>query len=108
MSCIDHDGKGLFEGLPPTFDAVRYHSLAVDSKTLSSVLRVTAWCDNRVLDDGGGKTMSRVGSEEETARVVMGVQHVSLPHYGLQFHPESICTQFGRQILLNFRNLTRR
>ena len=81
---IRHDGKGLFEGLPDPFTATRYHSLAVDRDTLPGELEVTAW-----TDDGE----------------IMGFQHRTRPVYGVQFHPESIATEGGHQLLANFLDL---
>ncbi len=84
LSAIDHDGRGLFAGIPQGFAAVRYHSLVVGA--LPAELRVTAW----TLDD-----------------VVMGIEHRTRPLWGVQFHPESISTEHGRTLLRNFRDLTR-
>ncbi|MCC8027063.1 MAG: aminodeoxychorismate/anthranilate synthase component II [Clostridium sp.] len=76
------EGSLLFKGLPPTIDAARYHSLAADEETLPRELQVIAW------DGQDGE--------------VMAVEHRKYPVYGLQFHPESILTPDGRQILENF------
>lgn len=81
---IHHDGKGLFAGLPNPFTATRYHSLAVSRDTLPDDLEVTAW-----TDDGE----------------IMGFQHKTRPVYGVQFHPESIATEGGHQLLANFLDL---
>ena len=75
---IHHDGAGVFVGLPQDFDAVRYHSLA--AQVLPDVLIVTA----------------------TTGGEVMGVRHVDLPQEGVQFHPESILTQHGAAMVVNF------
>jgi anthranilate synthase component 2 len=83
-SQIHHDGKGLFKGLPNPFTATRYHSLAVARDTLPDDLEVTAW-----TDDGE----------------IMGFQHKTRPVYGVQFHPESIATEGGHQLLANFLDL---
>ena len=80
-SSIYHNGKGLFEGLPNPITATRYHSLIINKKDLPECLEVTAVTD---LDE------------------IMGVKHKKYPIYGLQFHPESILTQSGKEILLNF------
>jgi anthranilate synthase component II len=79
---VRHTGDGVFAGLPPEFRAVRYHSQA--AVRLPETLVETAWCD----DDG--------------RRVVMGVQHVSRPLHGVQFHPESILTEHGEDLIRNF------
>lgn len=82
MCQIDHTGKGIFNGLPPSFTATRYHSLTADMQTLPDDLTITAISHN----DG----------------CVMAVSHVTLPIHGLQFHPESIMTPAGHQIMKNF------
>src|SRR3954447_21902766 len=79
---VTHDGAGLLEGMPPSFMAARYHSLAVDPATLPPELRVTAM--------------------SEVDRVIMGIRHVSLPLEGVQFHPESVLTPEGPHLLANF------
>ncbi|MER7900592.1 aminodeoxychorismate synthase component I [Streptomyces sp. NPDC096046] len=81
-SPVLHDGTGLFSGLPSPFEVVRYHSLAVTD--LPAELEVTAWSD-----DG----------------VVMGLRHLELPRWGVQFHPESICTTHGHELIRNFQRL---
>jgi anthranilate synthase/aminodeoxychorismate synthase-like glutamine amidotransferase len=79
---VTHDGAGLLQGMPPSFMAARYHSLAVDASTLPPELRVTAM--------------------SEADRVVMGIRHTSLPLEGVQFHPESVLTPEGPHLLANF------
>ena len=79
---VTHDGTGLLEGMPPSFMAARYHSLAVDPTTLPTELRVTAM--------------------SEVDRVVMGLRHATLPMEGVQFHPESVLTPEGPHLLANF------
>jgi anthranilate synthase/aminodeoxychorismate synthase-like glutamine amidotransferase len=79
---VTHDGAGLLEGMPPSFMAARYHSLAVDPATLPEELRVTAM--------------------SEVDRVIMGIRHVALPMEGVQFHPESVLTPQGPHLLANF------
>ncbi|GAA2974081.1 aminodeoxychorismate synthase component I [Actinokineospora diospyrosa] len=86
VSRVEHDGKDLFAGLPQKFEVVRYHSLAV-VEPLPSSLEVTARAE-----DG----------------VVMGLRHRHRPLWGVQFHPESICSQFGHELVANFAGLTRR
>ena len=83
-SLIHHNDQGIFKGLPNPFTATRYHSLAVDKATLPEELEITAW-----TDDGE----------------IMGVQHKTRPVYGVQFHPESIATEGGHQLLANFLEL---
>src|SRR3954451_10318955 len=79
---VTHDGAGLLEGMPPSFMAARYHSLAVDPATLPPELRVTAM--------------------SEVDRVIMGIRHVSLHVEGVRFHPESVLTPHGPHLLANF------
>jgi anthranilate synthase component II len=83
-SPIEHDGRGLFAGLPTPFTATRYHSLIVERDTLPDCLEVTAQ-----TADG----------------TIMGLQHKSLPLHGVQFHPESIATEHGHALLANFMRL---
>jgi len=86
-SPIHHDGTGLFAGLPNPFNATRYHSLVVERASLPACLEVTAWVDNGEI---------------------MGVRHKELPVWGVQFHPESILTEGGMELLDNFLKLSRR
>jgi anthranilate synthase component 2 len=80
-SQIHHEGKGVFAGLKTPFTATRYHSLAVRQEDLPADLEVTAW-----TEDGE----------------IMGVRHRSRPVHGVQFHPESIATECGYDLLANF------
>lgn len=80
-SAIQHEGQGVFRTLPKPFQATRYHSLAVERASLPQCLEVTAWAD-----DGE----------------IMGLRHRTLPVEGVQFHPESILTEHGHQLLRNF------
>jgi anthranilate synthase component 2 len=90
-SPIQHHGRGVFSGLPSPFEATRYHSLVVEPSTLPACLEVTAW------------TETADGEIEE----IMGLRHRALPIEGVQFHPESILTQFGHDLLRNFLGETR-
>ena len=78
---IEHRGAGVFDGLPNPLTATRYHSLTLQPDTVPDVLEVTAWAN-----DG----------------TVMGVRHRDLPVEGVQFHPESILTGAGHELLRNF------
>ena len=80
-SPVHHDGKGVFRGLPNPFNAVRYHSLAIFRENLPQELEVTAWTENGLI---------------------MGVRHKEHPVEGIQFHPESIMTENGKELLSNF------
>ncbi|MBK6980817.1 MAG: aminodeoxychorismate/anthranilate synthase component II [Betaproteobacteria bacterium] len=81
VSPIHHSGKGVFRGLPSPFQATRYHSLAIERESCPSELEVTAW-----TDDGE----------------IMGVRHREMSVQGVQFHPESILTEHGHDLLRNF------
>ena len=83
-SPIEHEGRSVFKGLPSPFTATRYHSLAVRRETLPDALEVTAW-----TADGE----------------IMGLAHKSRPIHGVQFHPESIATEHGHDLLANFLDL---
>ena len=85
LSTVTHDGKGIFKGLPKTFEVTRYHSLIVEPKTLPDCLDITA------QSDGG---------------IVMGLQHKNDPVHGVQFHPESIASEHGHDLLANFLQLS--
>ncbi len=85
-SDIHHDDHGVFAGLPQPFEATRYHSLVVDRDSLPDCLVETAWT---VRDDGGRGE-------------IMGLRHKELPVEGVQFHPESILTRSGHDLLRNF------
>ena len=82
-SSINHDGSIIFSGIERTYDVVRYHSLIIDMKTLPSELNVTA-------------TLS------DNKEIIMAVEHISRPIYGVQFHPESIDTSNGKKLIENF------
>jgi anthranilate synthase/aminodeoxychorismate synthase-like glutamine amidotransferase len=82
-SMVDHNGQGIFEGIPSPFEAMRYHSLIVYSP-IPSELEITA---------------TTIEGE------IMGLKHKNYPTYGVQFHPESILTEYGKQLLKNFLNL---
>jgi anthranilate synthase/aminodeoxychorismate synthase-like glutamine amidotransferase len=83
---VHHSGQGIFRSLPDPFTATRYHSLVARRDSLPAELAVSAW-----TDDG----------------LVMGLQHRSEPHFGVQFHPESHLTGVGMKILANFLGLAR-
>ena len=86
---IYHGGQGVFSGLPSPFEATRYHSLVIEKGSLPTCLEITAWTQT---DDG------RVDE-------IMGVRHREFVVEGVQFHPESILTQHGHQLLKNFLDL---
>ena len=86
VSPVLHEGSDIFAGLPSPFAATRYHSLIVDRATLPEVLVPTAW-----TEDG----------------IIMGLRHRSLPIFGVQFHPESIASEHGHEMLANFLAIVR-
>lgn len=87
-SLICHDGKTIFEGLPNPFEATRYHSLVIRRETLPDCLEITAWTE-----------------AEGIKGVIMGVRHKEYLIEGVQFHPESILTKAGKDLLRNFLRL---
>ena len=87
-SSVNHDGKGVFAGLPTPLTCTRYHSLIVEEASLPGELDVTA------------RTPERNG-----ASVIMGLRHKDLPIEGVQFHPESVLTEGGRQMIRNFMQM---
>ncbi len=80
-SMINHNNEGVFQGLPNPFEAIRYHSLIVDEVTLPDCLEITAWTDQGLI---------------------MGLRHKEYQSEGIQFHPESIMTPNGKDILTNY------
>ena len=84
-SAVEHDGKGIFAGLPTPLTCTRYHSLIVAEESLPEELPVTA----RTRGERGGS-------------VIMGLRHRTLPIEGVQFHPESVLTEGGQQMIRNF------
>ncbi len=85
MSHIHHDGNGVLAGLPNPFPAIRYHSLAVMPEGLPDCLETTAWTSNGII---------------------MGLRHRHYPVEGVQFHPESIMTEVGKDLLRNFLKIS--
>ena len=85
-SMIEHTGAGVFSGVSSPFEATRYHSLVIDKETMPDCLELTAWTEN----------------EDGSVDEIMGVRHRELAVEGVQFHPESILTRFGHDLLANF------
>jgi len=85
LSTITHSDTGVFAGLEPSFEVTRYHSLIIERASLPSCLEITA-----ETDDG----------------IIMGVQHKDVPVHGVQFHPESIASEYGHRILANFLKIS--
>lgn len=88
-SMVKHTGVGVFSGLADPFEATRYHSLVIDKQSMPDCLELTAW------------TVNEDGSVDE----IMGVRHKKLAIEGVQFHPESILTEHGHELLRNFLNM---
>ncbi len=84
-SAVDHDGKTIFRGIPSPMTATRYHSLVIEEKSLPTDLAISATC----VDLDG-------------SRVIMGVRHRKYDVEGVQFHPESVLTSYGKQMVRNF------
>ncbi len=85
LSTVTNNGNGIFKGLPKSFEVTRYHSLIVERATLPDCLTVTAQCDSDII---------------------MGLQHKDHPVHGVQFHPESIASEHGHDLLANFLELS--
>ena len=85
-SMIHHNNKGVFQGLSNPYEATRYHSLVIEKESLPDCLEVTAWTEN----------------EDGSIDEIMGVKHKELAVEGVQFHPESILTEHGHDLLRNF------
>jgi anthranilate synthase/aminodeoxychorismate synthase-like glutamine amidotransferase len=92
-SAVDHDGTGIFSGLPTPLTCTRYHSLIVEQKSLPAELTVTA------------RTAETSGSGPGSETVIMGLRHRTLPIEGVQFHPESVLTEGGHQMIRNFLDM---
>ncbi len=82
MGRIEHDGTGVFKDIPTPYEATRYHSLTIDPETMPHCLDVTA----RIENDS----------------TIMGISHKTLPIHGVQFHPESIASEYGHELVRNF------
>ncbi|KAL3370873.1 hypothetical protein AABB24_007743 [Solanum stoloniferum] len=131
LSDIEHNGCQLFHEIPSGrnsgFKVVRYHSLVIDPKSLPKELIPIAWTStaetlpfhgversNSFLNASkenedifnGMLELSDDSKDVQGGKVLMGVMHSSRPHYGLQFHPESVATSYGRQLFKNFRKIT--
>ena len=85
-SMVKHTGVGVFTGISSPFQATRYHSLVIDKESMPDCLELTAWTEN----------------EDGSVDEIMGVRHRQLAVEGVQFHPESILTEFGHDLLRNF------
>jgi anthranilate synthase/aminodeoxychorismate synthase-like glutamine amidotransferase len=98
-SQIFHSHSTLFKNVPIPFAATRYHSLVVDDMSIPDDFKITAWCSNGVNVKNNDLCQNRSNKTE-----VMAIEHKTLPIYGVQFHPESLLTEFGHLILNNFLN----
>lgn len=110
-SLIHHDGKGLYAGFPNPFRATRYHSLVAGKTDLPDCFDVTAWtltrdeknADNKIRDDRAPPPADAdIGGGIAGIDEIMGVKHKTLPLVGVQFHPESILTDYGKELLEHF------
>ena len=98
-SQIYHSDSALFKDVPMPFVATRYHSLVLDRASIPDDFTITAWCSDN--DEFKNKDLCQ-GTTQKTE--VMAIEHDTLPIFGVQFHPESLLTEFGHQILNNFLN----
>jgi anthranilate synthase/aminodeoxychorismate synthase-like glutamine amidotransferase len=89
-SWVKHDGRTVFKNLQSPFTATRYHSLIVEEKSLPAELEVSAWT-----------------TENDGSRTIMGLRHKRFPVEGVQFHPESVLTVEGKQLITNFLKISR-
>lgn len=87
-SPVKHDGRTVFKDLQSPFTATRYHSLIVEEKSLPAELEISAWT-----------------TEKDGSRTIMGLRHKKFPVEGVQFHPESVLTIEGKQLIANFLNM---
>ncbi len=86
VSPVTHNGKGVFKGIPSPFNATRYHSLIVEQETLPDCLEITATTDAKTTENS----------------LIMGLQHKTHNTHGVQFHPESIASEYGHLLIKNF------
>ncbi|WKA01140.1 hypothetical protein VitviT2T_019436 [Vitis vinifera] len=131
LSELEHNGCSLFDDIPSGpnsgFKVVRYHSLVIDAKTLSQELVPIAWTsssdalsyleiqksgespdayESQMGQKRGNSSPSSHSEKIQNGKILMGIMHCTRPHYGVQFHPESIGTAYGRKIFKNFREIT--
>lgn len=95
VSRLTHNNQGLFTGLPKHFSVTRYHSLVLNPKTLTDQLYCDAWVETQ-------------GPDGIVDREIMAISHNTYPVWGVQYHPESLLTEFGYEVLRNFLNKSRR
>ena len=97
-SLIDHNGEGVFAGIPNQLEIMRYHSLIAESESLPDCLEVTSAVGELKLEDFNNRAKITAGGDFE----IMGVKHKDWPIYGIQFHPESFATEGGKEMIRNF------
>ncbi len=97
-SLIDHNGEGVFAGIPTELEIMRYHSLIAESESLPDCLEVTSAVGNLHRKDFSNREKIKAGGDFE----IMGVKHKEWPIYGIQFHPESFATEGGKEMIRNF------
>jgi para-aminobenzoate synthetase component 2 len=97
LSAVEHDGQGVFAGLPNPLTVTRYHSLVVDPASVPDCLAITAWT--------AGTAAGTAGTDDEP--LIMGLRHRHLPIEGIQFHPEAYLTEGGLALLANFIEICR-
>lgn len=98
-SIINHDGKGVFKGLPQNLSVMRYHSLIVEVRSLPDELEITA---STVVKNEKSKLKNQSSKQSGSDFEIMGLRHKKYPIEGIQFHPESFATEAGKKMLENF------
>lgn len=101
LSCIEHNSHPLFDEIPSkAFSVVRYHSLAVEQSTLPDCIEPIAWTHGTTHVVHGLRS-----NDHDPDSILMGLAHKQYPHFGVQFHPESIASDFGVQLMRNFKQI---
>lgn len=98
ISQVYHTGEGVFADIPSPFNATRYHSLLLEKETLPDCLQVTAWTEEQTQE----WTQKQIEDEQGRKKEIMAIRHRTLPIEGVQFHPESILSDYGYPLLDNF------
>ena len=98
ISPVNHDNTGVFKDMPDQLEVMRYHSLIANAKTLPDCLRVNSTVGSLRQQDFNDREKLKTAGDFE----IMGVEHVSYPIYGIQFHPESFATEGGKDLIRNF------
>ncbi|TXR51500.1 anthranilate synthase component II [Reinekea thalattae] len=100
ISPINHDGSGVFNGLPDQLEVMRYHSLIANQQTLPDCLRITATVGSLSQESFDDREKIKQASSDDFE--IMGIEHIDYPIHGIQFHPESFATEGGKDLIRNF------